>query len=284
MPYIVPIEVAQFTYPDYSFIKALSPSEQKAAFHVRDSEGNDLCFKIVSPDYDIQRLRREIQALQALHHPNVVGLKEYTFRSREAHVQHYLIEEFIPGSDLEQHLIEGKGWEIKKAIRFFSALLDGMDALRQAHLVHRDLKPRNIRVKPNGTPVIIDFGLARHLDKTDITRTAEGAALGTPLYFAPEQFRGTKHDIEHRTDLFAIGLIMYQALTGHHPFYRRGMNYDELLEATCNSNDYLDFSSFKGLPDRVRLIASKLLEKEKVRRPHTAGQVKTILEKLEGLI
>src|ERR1019366_6588709 len=106
---------------------------------------------------------------------------------------------------------------------FFAALCDGLSALKQEGIVHRDIKPENIRVKPSGAPVIIDFGLARHLSLPDLTQTVEGAAIGTPLYFAPEQFDGTKHDIDHRTDLFALGILLFEALTGEHPFYRPSM-------------------------------------------------------------
>lgn len=282
MPFVVKLEDAQANYPDYKFIKPLSPSEQKAAFHVQDQDGNDLCFKIISPDYSMARLEREIKALLSLNHPNVVRLKEYTFSSREARTQHYLIEEFIPGEDLTKYLVEGKGWDLTRIFSIFSQLFDGLDSIKDANLVHRDLKPNNIRVKSNGSPVIIDFGMARHLDKTDITRTAQGAALGTPLYFAPEQFNGTKHDIEHKTDLFAMGIIMYQALTGVHPFYKRGMDYNDLLESVCTSTEFLDSLSFKSLPKELQTIVSKLLEKERGRRPHTAGQVKMILQKIEG--
>jgi serine/threonine-protein kinase len=282
MPFIVSIDDAQSQYPNYNFIKALPPSEQKAAFHVQDSDGNDLCLKIISPNYSMQRLQREIHALQSLHHPNVVGLKEYTFSSREAHTRHYLIEEFVPGYDLMELLLEGNVWNYQKTIPFFMQLFDGLEALRIANLVHRDLKPSNIRVKSNSIPVIIDFGVARHLDKTDITLTEQGAALGTPAYFAPEQFKGTKYDIDHRTDLFAAGIILYQALTGFHPFYRSGMNYNELSASICDSTDYLIFQPFTNLPRDFQLIVGRLLEKDRVRRPQSAAQVRMIFQKIEG--
>ena len=94
---------------------------------------------------------------------------------------------------------------MREVVRFFASLCDGLAALKAKGIVHRDIKPQNIRVRSNGDPVIIDFGLARHLGLPDLTKTIQGARLGTPAYFAPEQFDGNRHDIDHRTDLFAVG-------------------------------------------------------------------------------
>lgn len=283
MPFVVPIQEARAQYPDFEFISALPPSEQKAAFHVRDEGGHDLCLKIIAPDYSIDRLEREILALQSLSHPNVVRLKEYTFTTRPGIHRHYMIEEFIHGTDLSDELPLAHNWPRGRCSEFFAALCDGLNSLRGIRVVHRDLKPSNIRVRPDGSPVIIDFGLARHLALPDLTSTAEGAAIGTPAYFAPEQFAGTKHDIDHRTDLFAVGILLYQGLVGLHPFYTTGMTYDALCEAVCHSNEHLLSSQFVALPSDWQLILSRLLDKERARRPHDAEQVARILRGLEGV-
>jgi serine/threonine protein kinase len=148
--------------------------------------------------------------------------------------------------------------------------------------VHRDLKPSNIRVRADRSPVIIDFGLARHLDLPDLTRTAEGAAIGTPLYFSPEQFRGTKHDIDHRTDLFALGILVYQALVGRHPFWEAGMTFQQLDDAISTSEKFLMVTEFKRLPRQWQLIVGRLLAKERANRPQDAAQVASIFRKIGG--
>lgn len=283
MPFLVPIDQARVEYPDYTFIAALTPSEQKAALHVRNIAGEDLCLKIIAPNCNMDRLQREISALQAISHPNVVALREYTFTTVQGKQRHYLIEEFVAGNDLTQELQAGVAWTLDRACIFFSALCDGLMQLRSVPVVHRDLKPSNIRVRMDGSPVIIDFGLVRHLGLSDLTQTSDGAALGTPLYFAPEQFLGTKYDIDHRTDLFAIGVLLYQALVGHHPFFRSQMSkIQDLQDAVCGSKDYLKDPIFLALPPQWRLLTSRLLEKERVRRPQDAGQVAVILRKLQG--
>ena len=282
MPYIVPIGDAQAQFPDYDFVKALTPSEQKAAFHVLDRDGRDLCLKLIAPNYSVDRLNREIQALQNIAHPNVVVLVEYTYSSKHQQQRHYIIEQFVGGDDLTNRLT-GQPWPRTKVATFFAALASGLEALRRANVVHRDLKPNNIRVRHDDAPVIIDFGLARHLDLPDITKTGEGAAIGTPAYFAPEQFYGTKRDIDHRTDLFAFGVLLYEALIGRHPFFRPSTPWVALVEAVCKLDAHLADGDFVQLPKEWRLLVRKLLARQRVDRPQAAEQVAAILNKIRSV-
>src|SRR5271165_1917355 len=130
MPYRVDIKDAEKMFPDYTFVGSLTPSEQKAAFHVKDKAGTDLCLKMISPDYERDRLDREIQALQIINHPNVVKLIEYTFSSKSGQRLHYLIEEFIDGKDLKDILLPGQAWARKDVSAFFAAVCDGLSALK----------------------------------------------------------------------------------------------------------------------------------------------------------
>ena len=284
MPYTVDIQTAIAMFPEYTFVCPLTPSEQKAAFHVKTATGADLCLKLIAPHYERDRLDREIQALQSIDNPNVVRLVEYTFSSKPGDLRHYVIEEFIEGQDLQDILMAGKKWPIKAAAEFFSSLCDGLTALREKEIVHRDLKPANIRVRPDGGPVVIDFGLARHLALPDLTQTASGAGIGTPKYFAPEQFEGTKHDIDHRTDLFALGIMMYEALTGESPFYSVAMTTRaQLQQAVCHSTVHLTKASFLGLDPKWQILVRRLLEQERAKRPADAAQVASVLRKLGGI-
>jgi len=282
MPFIVPLAQAQADYPEYTFVCALTPSEQKAAFHVRDRQGQDLCLKIISPNYDMDRLAREILALQAVNHPNVAAFKEYTFSSKPGRQRHHIVEAFIVGDDLTAHLTPGQPWPRPRASAFFAEMCDGLGALGRKAIVHRDLKPSNVRVRSNGSPAIIDLGLARHLTLADITNTSDGARIGTPLYFAPEQFHGTKHDIDHRTDLFALGVMVYQALVGQHPFWTPNLTVP-LSDVVCGSDSHLGVAEFLGLPSQWRLIVARLLAKERANRPKSADQVADILRKIGGV-
>lgn len=191
-----------------------------------------------------------------------------------------MIEDFVEGADLADVLANVGILSRLETSRLFSEVCDGLDALREASIVHRDLKPTNIRVRPSGSPVIIDFGLARHLDRVALTNTSDGAAIGTPMYFAPEQFTGTKHDIDHRTDLFAVGVLIYQALVGKHPFWTSGMSRQQLCDAVCSSTTHFSDAQFVTIPREWKLLVGRLLEKERARRPQGANQVATILRKI----
>ncbi|MFO1046051.1 MAG: serine/threonine-protein kinase [Planctomycetaceae bacterium] len=281
MVFAVDIDDARSRFPEYEFVTVLTPSEQKAAFHVRDQSGQDLCLKIVSPSYTGERLQREIFAMQQISHPNIVSLKEYTYSSTPASLRHFLVEEFIQGRDLADEL-KGK-WARPRIASVFALLMDGLAQLNSKGIVHRDLKPTNIRLRSNDSPVIIDFGLSRHLNLVDLTATSDGAQIGTPLYFAPEQFEGTKHHIDHRTDLFAAGVIIYQALTGMHPFYSAGMGRQELQKKVTSSDDFVNAADFASLPASWQLIVKKLLAKDRAKRVNSADQAAQILRKLKDV-
>jgi serine/threonine protein kinase len=208
---------------------------------------------------------------------------EYTHSIKPGGERHFIVEEFVPGTDLSALLKPEQQWSLDQTSRFFAELCDGLSALEKLNIVHRDLKPSNIRVRNGTSPVIIDFGLARHLDQPDITSTRDGARLGTPMYYSPEQWTGTKHDIDHRTDLFAIGILLYQALVGFHPFHRLGLSNDQLSIAVCESYDYIGKDRYTRLPDKWKNIIDRLMRKERAERPHSATQLASIFRQFGGL-
>lgn len=272
----------QKDFPQFKVVRALTPSEQKAAFEVVDASGHRLCLKLIAPNYDLGRLQREIHALQTLSHRNVVSFKEYTYSSKGGQQLHYIIEEYVDGDDLTASLAVSNPWKRDRAADFFAELCDGVAALGAKGVIHRDIKPQNVRVRPNGSPVLIDFGLARHLHLPDLTQTGQGARIGTPIYFAPEQFDGTKNDIDHRTDLFAIGVLLYQAIVGVHPFAAQNMTLQQLRDAVCESRTFEGQQQFDALPAKWKLLLGKLLAKSRVDRPASAEQVAGVLRKLRS--
>jgi serine/threonine protein kinase len=192
-----------------------------------------------------------------------------------------MIEEYVSGTDLTAELLAAP-WPLDRSATFFAQLADGLSALAAVDVVHRDLKPANVRVRPDGAPVVVDFGLARLLQLPDLTNTADGAAIGTPAYFAPEQFDGTKRDIDRRTDLFAFGVILYQAVVGDHPFLTPNMTYEQLRPAVCQSEAAVQDARFLRLPSRWQVLIRSLLAKDRASRPTDARIVADLLRRLGG--
>jgi len=278
MNYILNIEDVRDKYPDYEIISQLRPSAQKASFKVRDKAGNILCLKIISPKYQFDRLQREVLALQNIEHENIAKLIEHVLSTKAGEARHHIIEEFIEGYDLDDY-IEHEKPDFKKILDIFSGITSGMEVIHRNEVVHRDIKPGNIRVDLGGKPVIIDFGLARHLNMPSLTKTEHGARIGTPKYFSPEQINGTKKDIDYRTDIFCLGIVIYEVIVGEHPFYESEMSVDELYEAILTSNDYLTNEQFGDLPQLTKILLSKMLKKDKIERFQSMEQVNKLIKK-----
>jgi serine/threonine-protein kinase len=162
---------------------------------------------------DRQRLSREAELVAALRHPNIVQV--YDVGNLDG--RPYFTMEFVEGGSLDQKLA-GEPLSAREAASLLAVLAEAIDAAHRAGIVHRDLKPSNILLGADGTPKISDFGLARHL-RIGPALTESGAPLGTPSYMAPEQARGRSRETGPAADLYALGAILYEVLTGRPPFH-----------------------------------------------------------------
>jgi serine/threonine-protein kinase len=205
-----------------------------------------------------ERFRREAQAAAGLAHPNVVTV----FDAGEEEGRSYLVMELVEGRPLDALL---KDPETPRAglVPLLAKAARGVAAAHERGIVHRDLKPANILVTPAGEPKVGDFGLAHLLEtRTELTRT--GTAVGTPLYMAPEQVEARSGDISPRTDVYALGAILYEILSGQPPHTAPGLadlyasivRRDPVPPRTLRPDVALD----------VQTIALKALEKEPARR------------------
>src|SRR5262249_40226597 len=168
------------------------------------------------------RFRAEAEALARLAHPHIVAVYEVG----EHHGRPFFSFELVEGDSLARKL-GGAPQPPRQAAGLVEMLARAMHAAHGRGVVHRDLKPANVLLTPDGVPKVTDFGLAKQLDE-DTGRTRTGAILGTPSYMAPEQAAGNVKEVGPPTDVWALGAILYECLTGRPPF--RGTTVLETLE------------------------------------------------------
>jgi predicted Ser/Thr protein kinase len=159
----------------------------------------------------VQRFEREAASAAQLQHPNIVAI--YDVGSQDAY--HYIVMEFLPGVTLGRLLDDGP-LPLQRVEHILRQLAAALDYAHAQNILHRDLKPSNIMVGPDDHVKLMDFGLARAGDSSDLTRS--GIVMGTPYYMSPEQAQG--HKIDRRSDLYALGVVLYEMITGRIPFER----------------------------------------------------------------
>ena len=179
----------------------------------------------------VQRFRREARALASLDHPNIVAVHSVD----EADGRHFLTMSLIEGRSLDGHIPPG-GMSARKCLEFARAIAEGLAAAHGKGVVHRDLKPSNVMVTPAGRIKLVDFGLAKRGNEEDqdvsACLTAPGVAVGTVPYMSPEQLRG--HAIDARSDIFSLGIMLYEMATGRRPF--EGASAAEVMAAILNQD------------------------------------------------
>src|SRR5262245_14955996 len=158
------------------------------------------------------RFQREAEAVARLQHPNVVQIHDVG----EADGRPYFSMEYVGGGSLAQKL-SGHPQPAREAAVLVATLAGAIQVAHVAGIVHRDLKPANVLLTADGAPKVSDFGLARRLDG-DTGLTGSGTAVGTPSYMAPEQARGQPAAVGPAADVYALGAILYETLTGRPPF------------------------------------------------------------------
>lgn len=158
----------------------------------------------------IRRFRREAQSAASLSHPNVVSIYDV---GQEDEI-HYIVMEYIEGKNLNEIIKERAPLQVDESVRIASQICDALDHAHQNQIIHRDIKPHNILIGRNGRVKVTDFGIARAVTSTTITQT--GSVVGSVHYFSPEHAKGVSTG--EKSDLYSLGIVLYQMLTGSLPF------------------------------------------------------------------
>jgi eukaryotic-like serine/threonine-protein kinase len=212
---------------------------------------------------ELQRLRREAEVLARLNHPNIVPV----YDSGEWDGQPYFAMEFVDGGTLDRKL-GGLPRPAREAVTVVETLARAVHFAHQHGVVHRDLKPGNVLLTSDGTPKISDFGLAKLLEG-DAGQARSEAVMGTPPYMAPEQAAGRSKEMGPTTDVYALGAILYEMLTGRPPF--QGESRDATLEQVRSQEPVSPRRVQPRVPRELELICLKCLEKGPGRRYSSAA-------------
>jgi tetratricopeptide (TPR) repeat protein len=208
--------------------------------------------------HELARFRREAEAVAGLRHANIVQV--YDVGDHEA--RPYFTMEFVEGGHLGQKLA-GTPQPASQTATLAATLAEAVQAAHQGGIVHRDLKPANILLTADGTPKIADFGLARHFDG-DATMTLSGARIGTPSYMAPEQVIGKAGTIGPAVDIYALGALLYEMLTGRPPF--RGETATDTERQVIEEEPVPPARLNPKVPRDLETICLKCLHKDPERR------------------
>jgi len=211
------------------------------------------------------RFQREVEVTVRLAHPNVVAV----YDAGDEGSRMFLVTELVDGRPLDA-LMRERRHTPDEAARLVEKIARGVAAAHDKGIVHRDLKPGNILITAGGEPKVADFGLA-HLMASETALTRDGAVLGTPLYMAPEQVRGDAAAITPRTDVYALGAILYELLTGRPP--HTGQTSAELYARVLTDEPVRPRALVGSLPADLEAVCLRALERDASRRYAHAGEL-----------
>ncbi len=254
-------------YPSLKVLKVFPKSGQKEVFLVYVDTYGMVMLKIIKKMDE--RIRREIDIVNQNEIPGVPKIKEFSSFQFEGEERFYFFEEYIDGETLTDALKRGS-LKLHQSLTLFESLLSVVVRLEELNIVHRDIKPDNIISAKDGTFHLIDFGIARNLNLASLTLTNMAVGPHTPGYGAPELFQYSKTKIDSRADLFSIGIVVYQAIFGKHPFItgkEADVNEIWYLTVTVIPQNYL----IPGDKDSQLIgIIQTLMQKQVSKRPPSA--------------
>jgi len=283
----------------YQVISQIGQGGMGEVYLAQDSRlGRKVALKLLRGEFTIdqdrlRRFRQEARAISALNHPNILTIHEIG----EADGLHYIVTEFIDGQSLRQRLSTTR-LRLAEMLDIGIQVASALSAAHQAGIVHRDIKPENIMVRPDGYVKVLDFGLAKLVERQTLAEliekktvdtqaptasrvyTKSGMVMGTVNYMAPEQAEA--RSIDHRTDIFSLGVVLYELLTGKRPF--EGKSAIDTLHAIVNEEPRPAIELNPELPLEVLDILGKALAKPLGERYQHAGDLELDLRRLKRAI
>ena len=266
-------------------VSLLGAGGMAEVYRARDTElRRDVAIKILPPSYvadrgRLARFEREARAVAALNHPNIVTIHSIEMLDG----QPVLVMELVEGRSLTE-VIPRQGLPLDKFVQIAIPLADAIGTAHDKGITHRDLKPGNVMVTPEGRVKVLDFGLSKLGADTASgpvdTLTTAGRIVGTVAYMSPEQAEG--REVDHRSDIFSLGIVLYEMATGQQPF--KGDTNVSVLASIVRDTPPSIAEIRPGLPRELARIVRKALTKDVERRYQTAKELRNDLETLRDEI
>ncbi|MFH1748994.1 MAG: serine/threonine-protein kinase [Planctomycetota bacterium] len=270
------------SFPGYEIVREIHRGGQGVVYQaIQKSTKRRVALKVMkegpfASPADRIRFEREVEILGQLNHPNIVAIHD----SGTVAGNHYFIMDYISGQSLDAYMESraGTAGGVSGTLRLFARICDAVNAAHLRGVIHRDLKPGNIRIDADGEPHILDFGLAKFVSHpvTDDTHpqvtTLTGQFFGSIPWASPEQAEALPGKIDIRTDVYSLGVILYQMLTGKFPYEVTG-NVRDVLDRIITAAPARPSTIRKYINDEVETIVLKCLGKERERRYQSAGEV-----------
>jgi serine/threonine-protein kinase len=257
------LELGTVFHDRYEILASLGAGGMGIVYKARDRSLDELvAIKVLRPDFArdslmAQRFKSEIRLARRVRHRNVCGIHDFG----ESDGLLYISMEFIEGTDLKRIVRKQGALPLDRACDVTLQVAAGLQAVHDAGIVHRDLKTPNIMLEPSGVARLMDFGIAKREDAEGGV-TVTGQVVGTPEYMSPEQAQGKK--VDARTDVYALGIVAYEVLTGHVPF--RGDTPISTILKHINDPPPLDGPPAGRLPASLRDVLRRVLAKDPAER------------------
>lgn len=268
---------------NYTIIDKLGSGGMGCVFRARDPQGRIVALKMMSnkvscfPEYR-QLFHDEASTLMVLNHPNVVHIVGQPYSDDSGNL--YLPMEFVDGITLDHYVSRHGGrLDIHETVRIMDMVLEAMQYVHQRKRIHRDIKPSNIMIRPDGSVCIIDFGVAKDA-RVGTDGATVGRIVGTDGYMSPEQANGLH--IDHRTDIYSIGCVLYFMLTGKHAVQRGKDNHETVLNINKGKMELP--SQAPGVSPLLDYVFLKAVDKDMMRRYQSASQFRDAIDIVTGRV
>jgi eukaryotic-like serine/threonine-protein kinase len=261
----------------YQIIEELGHGGMGRVFRALDTKlHEEVALKLIRPEIaldrnTLERFQNELKLARKISHRNVGRMYEL-MDDRGAH---FITMEYVPGEDLRSFILRSGQLTVGKTLSIARQISEGLDEAHRQGIIHRDLKPSNIIIDREGNAKIMDFGIARSL--TAKSKTGVGVMIGTPEYMSPEQVEG--REVDARSDLYSLGIIIYEMLTGRVPFEGDTPFTIGIKQKSERPKDPRDFNA--SIPGDLNRLILKCLEKDKVARPQSVADIRAELARIE---